>query len=306
MEPIGGVLACGAAVETEDTDGSGGVAGGSICGGAVGPSPTVLARGLVDGRLLAAGDRLALVERDGGRVLSIDRCTGATEVLAELGSNGGAAVLDDVVFVKAGTTLWRVPLGRLHALLEVDPATGAQRVIGHISQGDPNGRVSLIGVGPAGLYVDEVSDCGTRCVPPLQLAPFDGGEARPVPDTEGARSVAVVGESLFVAALLDADANPDAPFDILRMPGAGGETEVLLAGTEEHTAGVRTIVASSSHACWLSYERAPRCTEAGAAPTVRIVGSDGDAEGASMVLTEDALYWLRAGDDGMELVAATP
>lgn len=68
-----------------DGGGEVGPIGPTACGGALTTTPRTLATGLEGGELHQAGDLLILAQYRSGRILSIDRCSGDTSVLAELG-----------------------------------------------------------------------------------------------------------------------------------------------------------------------------------------------------------------------------
>jgi hypothetical protein len=315
----------------------------TACDGALGGTPSVLATGLGAGKLRVAGDSLVYVESELGRVLRIDRCSGATELLAQLDSVQSSAVRGDRVYV-VGTSngapgLYRVPVagGALELvtdipfgpilahdsgiytlkkagpdtedvnILSLDEASGELSILHVIKLFAPGSSVFPIGVTDAGLYVVESYDCG--CNPTLSRATFDGTSYTKVPGTEGAFSLAAVGGSLFVAADIDSVGFGSVLLDVVRLPLEGGEPEILFAADEAHTYDVRVIAANERAVCWAGYQAAPRCLGLASGSQIRVLGGEGERKGSEpLVMTDDAVYWLRIepGGAGFELMGAVP
>ncbi len=330
------VAACDGTVEVKPSS-------ETTCDGALGMEPRVLAEGLGEGQLFAAGDHLLHVATETGRVLRIDGCSGRTELLAELGAAQRAAFHEGSVYVvvssQGSPQLWRVPVAggapevvaelassasivahrsgvflmmkaadsEDRQLFSLDEASGKLSLVGEVDVWAPGTSVSLIGVSDAGLYVRENYDCG--CNPELSLVPFDGTDIRGVPNTAGALSLAVVGSSLFVATDLDAMGFGEVLLDIVRLPLEGGTPDILLGKDMDHTSDVRRIAANEKAVCWASYAAAPRCLRLAAGSAARALEGEDDHAGVTpLVMTHDAVYWLRAaaGGSSFDLVGAVP
>lgn len=80
-----GASACGTDVRREGEGGAGPEAAPEACDGALGRTPVVLASGLDASEMMVVGDHL-LLGAPSGRVDRVERCTGAVESIASLGS----------------------------------------------------------------------------------------------------------------------------------------------------------------------------------------------------------------------------
>lgn len=297
------------------------------------------------GWLRGAGETVFFGDRTSARLRAIDLCSGAVDDVATLEELGGGAVIGDAIYFTGtaggapGLYRWSraVPelervmdlrgpgqlattSDRLFVLLareekepndtpdldiyEIDPSTPALLPRHVVEAWAPGTTTSLVGASPAGLYVRQSYDCG--CNPKLVLYPLDGKEASSLADTEGSVSLAVVGDRIVVAADLESLSFGESDLDIVSLPLAGGEPEVLLEKDEEHTRDVFNVVADERSVCFLPYGSGPRCLDASSG-SLRVV--DDPAEWTAtgpLVMTGGAIAWLRKGAEGFDLVAAVP
>jgi hypothetical protein len=313
------------------------------CDGALGATPRVLATGLDEGWLLETGDYLVHVPRYSGQTVRIDRCSGATALVGETPSVMSAAIHGSFVYlVENGESfgmLVRRPLaggapewiaetsanarlvthdsgvylrdaiapGDLDVgIFELDEATGELALRHRIDSWDGIKIISTIGASDAGIYFRESYDCG--CNAGLHLWPFDGSDVRAVAGTAGAWSVGIAGSDLFVGAERDPVGFGSVVVEIVRLPLEGGEPDVIVEASEEHTYDVRRVAANASAVCWTTWGNPPRCIRRRAGAELRLMDTEGGDGAQPLVLTDDAAYWLRPAPGGpdLELVAAVP
>lgn len=329
--------------EVEVFDGDGASSEPVACAGALGAEPRVLSGGLGDGMLLLAGEQLVHVEH-GGTVRRIDRCTGETAIIAAVSYAASAAIRGGFVFVAEPSEspyfgyLMRVPIAggdtdfvaelpaaaRLIAhdqglfakgaieesdhevgIFEVDSEAGLVVLRHQLDSWQGVKQLSLIGASHRGLYYNESYDCA--CSPELQLWPFDDSKIRTVTGTPGARSTAVVGDDLFVAAQREVGGWGEMTVDIVRLPLEGGEPEVIVPASDEHTYDVRRVAANETTICWTTHGAPPRCIDRAGQGDIRLLDRAEEGHAAtSLILAEDAAYWIREETDGpdFELVGA--
>ncbi len=290
------LVGCDAAVLRED----GGDAGGdamevdrpaTACGGALTTTPRVLATGLAAGRLHLAGDHIILAEHDSGRILAVDRCSGETTVLAELGDELSqiAVVGEEVVAAIAAPESHRlvrfhleggepevvvdIPdlrsivahAGRLSALIGVrdDGAGGEPDELGVFTVDLDAGTVTEISRfensygGSCGLAAASNAGVYVAFYPhggptSLSLAPIGGGALLALADSANVDGAAVSGETL----LLRASPEPYTSGDeraLLRMALDGSNVEVLLGEHPDFMNDSSRLVANQETVCWSSY-----------------------------------------------------
>lgn len=316
------------------------------CGGALGSAPRVLVAGVGEGWLFVDGDHLVHVEQGFGTVRRIDRCSGEAEVVSQEGYVSSAALRDGAVYMSKPSEdpsfvyLLRVAIDGSDLDIVADAPSGA-RLVAHASgvylkasiDTEPHDvgiyeldeaagvvslryqldtqegikDVSLIGASDAGVYFKESYDCG--CNPGLELWPFGGSETRGVPGTAGAWSLAAVGGDLFVGSDLDPMGFGSVVMDIVRLPLEGGEPDVLVPASEEHTYDVRSVAANATTVCWINEAGPPRCVRRAEGASLRLMDErDAHAAPQSLVLAGDAAYWVRpeTGGPDLEIVGAAP
>jgi len=309
------------------------------CGGAIGPDAIVLRSDLASGRLHAQGEQLFLVET-GGRVLRIDRCTGdAVELTTGLSSVSSSAVTGEHVWVLGanadqarrlvrvptsgasvdavaversatqlvtdGTTLYflaRPDSSNVEVLSLADPSTEPLPFAS--IQSSASYGLRLLDASAAGLYFSQ--DCD--CAPSLQWLPHG---ATGLSLLEGAGPVGVWGN---YAVELDVDRlyvgvnTWSGGSGIQRLPLEGGEPEqVVSAGSGWST----ELEANMKALCWVQGRpdapRAVRCnTLSDTTQPPRQMDQVDSSLPISLVVSTDALYWLRPANAGAnyELVAA--
>lgn len=303
------------------------------CHGAITSSPSLLLSGLPSGRLRVAGDDVIL-DGDDGTIVRIDRCSGASSLVASGVAVASFDVTADYVwFVSSGSEagLFKVPISggaveevasgaagyplrAHHATLYLtrSVAHGLEVYALEIDHAElalvaslptrPLHHLSLAAVSDAGLYFLSYCD-DYACAPALQRLPFGSAELLPVPGAGGnpgsldGYAVAVGGSQLFVKAGIE----------IGRLPLTGGEREVLVAD-EPKNGRYEQFGASARAVCWLAWESnvALRCIGV-ADPDHQKRELDRFQPGGttSLELAPDAVYWLRPSrDTGHELVAA--
>ncbi len=308
--------------------------GVAACEGAIHGSATVVADDLPEDwldsnrGLVAAGDALLLTTKT--TVELVDPCSGERTELAT-----DDRIVDSAIYAGQVYFIAQDIMGVVNELRRVPLAGGSIESLGDIGTGrvvaSPEGVFALrfrelgayelldvtegatetvvltlndagitgysarpIGASAAGIYLRESWDSGS----PLRLRRWPyGGDALGVEGTAGANAIAVDGDDL-VALLGFADVP-----SIVRLPAEGGEaTEVV---SSERLMGTATrLEAASGTTCWLTAEEAtPLCLRDGET-TPRALGPPGGHVGA--LVLRDALYWLREGENGSELVAAVP
>jgi len=304
------------------------VDGASACDGAIGVAPTVVAGGLDDAvDLVDVGDELLLTTSS--VVSRVDPCTGAATVIANDEDIVASAVAgDDVYFVTTdimGVLSWlhRVPLaggevedlgdietrriaGATQGLYALASDEGAYRIIDvtdgpggtqlELDGADYGRRYALHGATEAGLFLRDSYDAGGPL--PMRRWAYGAEKTAAVPGSEGAIFVDVDPAGFTIYRESSATGG-----GIIRLPHGGGEPEVILEGAALRGQGeVRVLAGSRDAVCWRGLDTGPRCLSLGRATEPRVVD---DTRAGPMVL-RDALFWLREGSAGTELMAAVP
>jgi hypothetical protein len=246
------------------------------CNGKLGAEAVVVQEGMGKGLLLSDGDDVFIVE-EAGRILRLGRCGDASQEIASGILARQAALAGDFVYfassesdktnrsvlrrvrksggrieqVLTGITMtglvarestlyfmnWRSTTEPDYVLqsLEVDaiePAALATLRTGGYK------TFYLRGVSDAGLYVREDYDCG--CIPGLQRLPFGSTELLAMPGSGGAMSATAVwdGELYFARLRLLSGVEER---DIVKVPIAGGEAQIVVPMSEEFTSYARAV-----------------------------------------------------------------
>jgi hypothetical protein len=331
-----GAMTLGCGGRSSALEGHEGAREPAACEGAIDGRGALLRSDVARGRLFTAGDRLILVE-SGGRVLSIDRCSGEGFELAPDIGNVTASVLvgDHVWFLAGHDTLALSRLltagGPVELVLADAPAsnlvTDGVRVYffdGHgtssadvwlAADSDPPAtpiatiaapagtQLRLLAAGPAGLYFTYDCDCAPS------LSRYALGEPEPS-SLEGAGAAGIWGsyavgvgpDRLYVA--LNSSGGGVA---VKRLPFEGGVAEELLGtGTRRST-----LRANGQFVCWLdgplNGPTSLNCLSLlDERRPHRKLGSVPSIETMSLALADDAVYWLRPreGDESYEIFAA--
>jgi hypothetical protein len=319
MGLAGGELGCGGrSAESVEV-------GALACDGTLDERGRVLHTDLAYGRVFTAGDRLIVVEA-GGRVLSVDRCSGdGVELVAGLGKVVASVVVGEHVWFLAGgetLSLARLPVtgGTVETVLTnvgssnlVTDGTRVYFFSGHgTSMSDvrsvdedlqessiasvtvqAGSALRLLAAGPAGLYFTFECDCTPSL---LRLAP---GESEPT-TLEGAGSASLWGtyavgvgpDRLYVAV------NPvNGTNTLKRLPFAGGSAEELLPSGSARS----TITATERHVSWvegsLHEPRRLHTLSLTGARSLRELDSTPSTLSSSTSIAADAVYWLRQRDE---------
>ena len=304
------------------------------CHGAITSSPSLLLSGLPSGRLRVAGDDVILAGDD-GTIVRIDRCSGASSLVAsDVAVTSFDVTADYVWFVRSDSEpgLFKVPISggaveevvagttgyplRAHDSTLYLTRSGAHGIDVHALEIEheelalvatlptrPLHHLSLAAVSDAGLYFHSYCD-DYGCAPTLHRLPFGSAELLPVRGASGNPggfddyAVAVGGSQLFIKAGIE----------IARLPLTGGEREVLVADEPENGRHEQFGASDRGAVCWMAWEEssvALRCLGVADSEQKRELDRFQPAGTTSLELAPDAVYWLRPSrDTAHELVAA--
>jgi hypothetical protein len=328
-------MGCGGVATDVDGDGD-----SRLCGEEVGASPRVLVSGAPRGVLLGDERALYLVAHT-GPVLRVDRCTGATTELANLGPGNGVAVLHGgfVYWTRDeadARSLYRVPAsgGAPEHLIAGLPWAGAigatgDRLFLKSLADDAEGEASTlevraITVGASGVIDPAPSllaslphnapmiryfGFGVSAAGIFYVKSFDCGCDPPLYrlSLDGGEDEEVEGaegaNAFFVTDewIYVAPARTDANRGIFRVRPEGGMAERVVTTTHPTSYGVGEVLADDEQVCWTVYERSPRCAPVGEVAPPERSLDAADAASEQLVFAGDGIYWLR-GAPAAELV----